>query len=68
MPVAWLNFKPWTSNLWMQVLQRHHASLFQLLGKTSARDVDKLQAVRDAGFSLTERYGFATFSGVCKEQ
>ncbi|KAG2449974.1 hypothetical protein HYH02_000078 [Chlamydomonas schloesseri] len=44
----------------LQVLQKQHASLFQLLGKTSSRDVDKLAAIRDKGFALEERFGIPT--------
>jgi hypothetical protein len=46
-----------------QVLRRQHAALFHLLGKTSARDVDKLQLIQDAGFTLDTHYGLATLSG-----
>ncbi|GFR50690.1 hypothetical protein Agub_g12943 [Astrephomene gubernaculifera] len=44
----------------LQVLQTQHAPLFQLLGKTSAKDVDKHAAIREAGYALTERYGLLT--------
>ncbi|PNH01371.1 hypothetical protein TSOC_012759 [Tetrabaena socialis] len=44
----------------LQVLQTQHAPLFGLLGKTSARDVDKHAAVEEAGFRLAQRYGVMT--------
>ncbi|KAG2482795.1 hypothetical protein HYH03_018285 [Edaphochlamys debaryana] len=44
----------------LQVLQQQHVPLFQLLGKTSARDTDKLAAIEAAGFRFRERLGLAT--------
>lgn len=36
----------------LQVLGEQHAALFNLLGKTSGRDVDKLAAIANSGFPL----------------
>ncbi|GLI62204.1 hypothetical protein VaNZ11_004774 [Volvox africanus] len=44
----------------LQVLRPSHATLFHLLGKTSARDVNKHSAIQEAGFCLRERYGVMT--------
>ncbi|GLC47366.1 hypothetical protein PLESTB_000166300 [Pleodorina starrii] len=44
----------------LQVLRQRHAPLFHLLGKTSARDVDKHAAIVQAGFRLKDRYGVMT--------
>ncbi|EFJ51497.1 hypothetical protein VOLCADRAFT_120449 [Volvox carteri f. nagariensis] len=44
----------------LQVLGSRHISLFHLLGKTSARDIDKHAAIQTAGFRLQERYGIMT--------
>lgn len=41
----------------LQILQQQHAQHFQLLGKTSGRDVDKIAALRSAGVRLTTRHG-----------
>jgi hypothetical protein len=49
----------------MQILCIQHTALFTTLGKTSGRDVDKLQLIRDAGFELTDKYGLPVLSGVC---
>ncbi|GIL62697.1 hypothetical protein Vafri_16867, partial [Volvox africanus] len=47
----------------LQVLRPSHATLFHLLGKTSARDVNKLAAIQETGFGLRERYGVMTLEG-----
>ena len=39
----------------LQLLGEHHAPLFQLLGRTSGRDVDKLAALEAAGVPVTRR-------------
>ncbi len=48
---------------WQQMLRRRHAPLFSLLGKTSAREGDKLAAVEGAGQRLVQRYGCPTLEG-----
>ncbi|KAG1662946.1 hypothetical protein FOA52_006699 [Chlamydomonas sp. UWO 241] len=45
------NFKQTGRGL-LQVLRARHAPLFNLLGKTSGRDVDKLAAIKESGFSV----------------
>jgi hypothetical protein len=49
-----------------QILRRQHAELVQLLGKTSARDVDKLAALADMGFGTVDRLGYASLAGACR--
>jgi len=48
----------------LQVLQEHHAPLFTLLGKTSARDSDKLGAIAAAHTAapLTVKFGHTVLS------
>lgn len=46
------------------MLRQQHAELFNILGKTSGRHVDKLKLVKDAGFGVEERYGLQTLSGL----
>lgn len=41
----------------LQILSKKHEPLFHLLGKTSGRDVDKIQEIRDMDFPVTEKYG-----------
>eukprot|EP00803_Ostreobium_quekettii_P008754 evm.model.scf_483.4 EVM.evm.TU.scf_483.4 scf_483:74727-77043(-) len=47
-------------NVASQILRQNHALLLDLLGKTSGRDVDKLQELPAKGFQLKERFGMAT--------
>ena len=46
----------------LQVLRQQHAPLVQLLGKTSAHDVDKMEQLRELGFDTIERYGVPTLA------
>lgn len=47
----------------LQILRRQHAELVQLLGKTSARDVDKLAQLADRGFETFQRLGYSSIAG-----
>ena len=47
----------------LQVLRQCHAPLFTLLGKTSGRDVKKLELIEEAGQQLTESFGFTVLAG-----
>jgi hypothetical protein len=40
-----------------QILGEQHAGLFELLGRTSGRDVDKLRELASLGFAATRRTG-----------
>ena len=45
----------------LQGLRSHHADLVPLLGKSSAHDVDKLEALREThGLNIVERWGVPT--------
>lgn len=46
----------------LQVLRKRHAPLFHLLGKTSGRTTDKVQAVQEQGFKVVQRYGLPTLA------
>lgn len=48
-----------------QILRRQHAELVQLLGKTSARDADKLAALAGMGFETVDRLGYRSLAGAC---
>lgn len=37
----------------MQILSRHHAQLFDVLGKQSGRNIDKLATIKSKGFGIT---------------
>jgi hypothetical protein len=54
----------------LQILSRNHEPLFRLLGKTSGRDVDKIQQIRDMDYPITEKYGVSVLAGEigCAEQ
>lgn len=58
---SWTNWRETRSGL-LQILQRHHAELVQLLGKTSARDVDKLARLAEMGFETTDRLGYSSLA------
>lgn len=46
-----------------QILQEHHAELFQLLGKTSGRDVDKIGELKKLGVQVVTEYGLPVLAG-----
>ena len=46
----------------LQVLRAHHAGLVPLLGRSSAHDVDKAEALRERGVAIVERYGVPTIA------
>ena len=46
-----------------QILSNKHEPLFHLLGKTSGRDIDKIQEIRDMDFPITEKYGVSVLAG-----
>jgi flavin reductase (DIM6/NTAB) family NADH-FMN oxidoreductase RutF len=46
----------------LQVLRAHHADLVPLLGRSSAHDVDKAEALRERGVEVVERYGVPTIA------
>jgi hypothetical protein len=48
---------------WLQILQEHHAQHFQLLGKTSGRDVDKIAELQKLGVQLQQEYGLPSIAG-----
>jgi hypothetical protein len=48
----------------LQILQEQHAELFELLGKTSGRDVDKIAALKQRGVALEQEYGLPVIAGV----
>eukprot|EP00877_Chromochloris_zofingiensis_P004067 jgi/Chrzof1/13661/Cz08g07050.t1 len=41
----------------LQILQRQHSPLINLLGKQSGHDVDKVKEVEQLGFGLTDAFG-----------
>lgn len=50
----------------LQVLQEVHTTLFTLLGKTSAQNVDKMAALAEQyPAPLITRYGHTVLSGAC---
>ena len=46
----------------LQILRQQHKSLVPLLGKQSAHDVDKLEAVQKQGFGIVNRHGAPTLA------
>jgi len=47
----------------LQILQEQHAELFQLLGKTSGRDVDKVAELQQLGVTVKQEYGLPVLAG-----
>lgn len=58
---SWANFLDTRKGV-IQVLRKKHMPLFELLGKTSGRAVDKAAAAQDAGFAVARFFGHSVIA------